>query len=64
MFVQGLHMVSSQRFWITRPRLPAQALLQFRVEGEEFFFQALEINGVPQNQFIANEFFDLLCSGS
>ncbi len=48
---------------VTYGGLPAQALLQFRVEGDDFFFNAIEINGVPQNQFIANELIDLLCSG-
>ncbi|MCH2161673.1 MAG: hypothetical protein MK085_07335 [Phycisphaerales bacterium] len=47
---------------ITWDSVPVQALLQFRVdEGDGFSYYACEINGVPQNDFVANELLDLLC---
>jgi hypothetical protein len=41
---------------------PVNALIQFRVDGDEFIYYAMEINGEPQNDLVATELINLLCS--
>ena len=47
---------------ITQNGIPVNALIQFKVDGDEFSYYAMEINGEPQNDLVAAELINLLCS--
>lgn len=40
---------------------PVRALIQFRISGISFEFYALEFNGVPQSEFLANTLLEKMC---
>ena len=48
--------------WLSRDNLPVHTLLQFRIEDDEFVPYACEIDGVPQNDLVASQVINLLCS--
>jgi len=40
---------------------PVRALLQFLIEGEQFEYNALEFNGVPQDPLTAMALLEVMC---